>query len=314
MNLVGNAALNNQRHLVASFVIDKVGKTVEVSGASQHETFKLSGSYNIIDHNRIVLNANASFSYLDEGKPKPYYTGQIKLEMKTVHSGSNQYEIVLIHDSKNGVDPDDILSCKIGHSNNEIELILSGTVRGYSMNGRIKTNKEKLYSMQGNVEARTRGKRVFNLGVNTKTYPYSIEISPASGAGITINRQKSESDLWFLEADYEPDQYLHINSNSADFTAFNVDKMKTNLVRFELNGKELCQSSLGPSSSDTVHNQFSLPSGYQGHTSLTWKGNDMRNNEAAFQLDIGKTLNGLVKWDIRDPLRKILLHGNMNLS
>ena len=78
--------------------------------------------------------------------------------------------------------------------------------------------------MDGKLELK--GLNPWSFKVNTKRFPFHIDISPASRTGISIiNDGTSDmSDVLFFEADYQPDTYLYFISNYKYLTGFKIDR------------------------------------------------------------------------------------------
>lgn len=294
----------NRANKEIKFSTDHARRTFTAKFVDGSQTNEVNGNFNIVGR-KVMLTG--TYTRKSTSNNRVYHTSPVKFELEKKTGHEHAYLIKFESQYVNG-------ELKVIYQNGA--LLINGNVNRYSLSGNIKVDAAKPYLMRGEISATRGGSETFKLALNTQRFPYTFEIFPASIAGLRIsnNNDDGASDMWFLEADFKEEKYLHINSNSNKFSSFNIDRMSGDRMRYELNGKELLQSKTGSSGSSGTSSLFSLPSGFEGQTNLQMKrNNDYLQNEVSLDMDIGKPLKGSLDWDIRTPSRHFHVRGNMSL-
>ena len=116
------------------------------------------------------------------------------------------------------------LGVKLTTFNTQRLIELSGNYKNTKLEGNIALDNHNLYEMKGSVNITEGSTTKFDLNIDTVDLPHSLEIFPASKAGIPISRSLSSmQDTFFLEGDYVLWKKLNLNSNHGNFSSFRID-------------------------------------------------------------------------------------------
>jgi len=196
------------------------------------------------------------------------------------------------------------LSVKLTTFNTQRLIELSGNYKNTKLEGNIALDNHNLYEMKGSVNITEGSTTKFDLNIDTVDLPHSLEIFPASKAGIPISRSLSSmQDTFFLEGDYVLWKKLNLNSNHGNFSSFRIDTMLNNMLRVELNHEELFQQTSAPHYQKTkryksVKAPLMLPLGDEGEYNLVIESDSLRNNTVNLDVKLEEIDDKLtVTWD-----------------
>jgi len=312
LKLVADIVFSNTQILKGDFLISQSSKTF--SGSLRLKGVNMggvSGVYEISHTGMILVKANVSSSVGVNGfvkveilrKNLNFHQYAIKYQLP--NSSENHIEVVYLDNqilvSHHNGHQKNTIAARIGKLEKNFVVQISGRVGNEKVRGKYLINEDYLVFMDGKLELK--GLNPWSFKVNTKRFPFHVDISPASMTGISIiNDGTSDmSDVLFFEADYQPDTYLYFISNYKYLTGFKIDRMNQNWVRFEWNNTELFQADI--SSSPYL---FILPSGNEVKLKSR-KPIDLLNTKVKTSLDLvmemAMTLS--LEWDITNPLDKI---------
>jgi len=317
----GSATWQHQ-NFDARFNLDKSAKTLDAGVKINNQNkLELQGTYSIDDK---LVKVKA---YLRS----KFQTGDVKLEIKKLDAAVKMYLITyLLPDGTEGKltarihansiklvlrpknSPEYKLSGELAESGNQISLKLDGEAGNRRLNGTLNADKHNKRRLTGKLDVTQDAENLFGIFLNTKQFPYELEIAPASRAGIPI-KQGFSSDKFFIEADYKPDNYLHINTNSRNFTSINMDKMHNDLSRFALNGRELFQGAMIWNGFKSLESSFTLADGGQGKSSMSLASQSFKQNEVNIEMALDKTLQASAKWDL-NRLHNLKLNAEVNVN
>lgn len=200
--------------LTGKLVINRSAHTVEaIITANNTQLFKLIGKYKQYN-DRFMVEAIIS---------SKFHTGPTEGNLEV--SLHDQHNPMLKLTPKNGQPME--LSVQLTTLNTQRLIELSGNYENTKLEGNIALESHNLHKMKGAVNIAEGSTTKFDLDIDTVDLPHSLEIFPASKAGITISRFQdalsSMHDTFFLEGDYVLWKKLNLNSNHGNFSSFKID-------------------------------------------------------------------------------------------
>ena len=104
-----------------------------------------------------------------------YHTSSVKLELEKKTGHQHAYSLKFESKFVSG-------EIKIIYDNGA--LLFNGNMNSYDLSGDIKMDARKPFLMRGEISASRGGNEVFKVALNTQRFPYTLEIFPASSAGL----------------------------------------------------------------------------------------------------------------------------------
>ena len=124
---------------------------------------------------KLFFFVSGTYTRKSTSNNRVYHTSSVKLELEKKTGHQHAYSLKFESKFVSG-------EIKIIYDNGA--LLFNGNMNSYDLSGDIKMDARKPFLMRGEISASRGGNEVFKVALNTQRFPYTLEIFPASSAGL----------------------------------------------------------------------------------------------------------------------------------